>query len=112
MLTCNLYRKLPTWSMPKLALAILECKNWAGGTAGSRKKVGGQHKCLYFLVIFRCNEDLLWLPYPNQHRLENIVRTVARKSSSRLKFCWLKVIYCICQWNELEPEIKHNMQIY
>ena len=38
----------------------------------------------------------------------NIVRTVARKSSNRLKFCWLKVICCICQSNELEREIKQK----
>jgi len=25
-----------------------------------------------------------------------------------LKFCWLKVICCICQSNELEREIKHK----
>jgi len=36
----------------------------------------------------------------------NIVRTVARKSSNRLKFYWLKVICCLCQSNELE--IKHK----
>ena len=28
-----------------------------GSTAGPRKKVGGQHKCLSCMVIFRCNED-------------------------------------------------------
>ena len=39
------------------------------------------------------------LPYQTQHRLVNIVRTVARKSSNRLKFCWLKVICYICQSN-------------
>jgi len=38
----------------------------------------------------------------------NIVRTVLRKSSNRLKFCWLKVISCICQSNELEREIQHK----
>jgi len=38
----------------------------------------------------------------------NIVRTVARNSSNRLKFCWLKVICCICQSNELECEIKQK----
>ena len=38
----------------------------------------------------------------------NIVRTVARKSSNRLKFWWLKVICSICQSNELEHEIKHK----
>jgi len=38
----------------------------------------------------------------------NIVRTVATKSSNRLKFCWLKVICCICQSNELEHEIKQK----
>jgi len=37
-----------------------------------------------------------------------IVRTVARKSSNRLKYCWLKVICCICQSNELEREIQHK----
>jgi len=37
-----------------------------------------------------------------------MVRTVARKSSNRLKFCWLKVICCICQSNELEREIQHK----
>jgi len=42
------------------------------------------------------------------HRLVNIVRTVARKSSNRLKFCWLKAICCTCQSNELEREIKHK----
>jgi len=42
------------------------------------------------------------------YRLVNIVRTVARKSSHRLKFCWLKVICCICQSNELEHEIKQK----
>jgi len=34
--------------------------------------------------------------------LVNIVRTVARKPANHLKFCWLKVICCICQSNELE----------
>ena len=38
----------------------------------------------------------------------SIVRIVARKSSNRLKFWWLKVICCICQSNELEREIKHK----
>jgi len=38
----------------------------------------------------------------------NIVRTFARMSSNRFKFCWLKVICCICQSNELEREIKHK----
>jgi len=28
-----------------------------GGTAGPRKKVGGQHKYLSCMVIFHCNED-------------------------------------------------------
>jgi len=28
-----------------------------GGTAGPRKKQGGQHKCLTFMVIFHCFED-------------------------------------------------------
>jgi len=46
--------------------------------------------------------------YQTQHRLVDIVRTVARKSSKRLKFCWLKVICCICQSNELEREIKQK----
>ena len=41
--------------------------------------------------------------------LVNIVRTAVRKSSHRLKFCWLKVICCICQSNELELEIKQKM---
>jgi len=41
-------------------------------------------------------------------KLVNIVRTVARKSSNRLKFCWLKVICCICQSNEFEHEIKQK----
>ena len=27
-----------------------------GGSAGPRKKVGGQHQCLSYMVIFRCNE--------------------------------------------------------
>jgi len=31
-----------------------------------------------------------------------------RKSSNRLKFWWLKVIYCIWQSNKLEREIKHK----
>ena len=38
----------------------------------------------------------------------NIVRTVARKSSNRLKFFWLKGICCICQSKELEREIKQK----
>jgi len=41
-------------------------------------------------------------------RLVNIVRTVARKSSTRLKFCWLNLICCICQSNELQRGIKHK----
>jgi len=39
----------------------------------------------------------------------NTVRTVARKSSNRLKFRWLKVICCVCQSNEFEREIKQNL---
>ena len=39
------------------AVAILEGTN-LGGTAGPRKKVGGQDKCLSCMVIFRCNENL------------------------------------------------------
>jgi len=39
----------------------------------------------------------------------NIVRTVTRKSSNGLKFCWLNVICCICQSNEFEREIKHKI---
>ena len=38
----------------------------------------------------------------------NIIRTVARNSSNRLKSCWLRVICCICQSNEFEREIKHK----
>jgi len=38
----------------------------------------------------------------------NIVRNVARKSSNRFKFCWLRVICCMCQSNELEPESKQK----
>jgi len=30
-------------------------------------------------------------------------------SSNRLKFCWLKVICCICQSNELQREIKQKL---
>jgi len=41
-------------------------------------------------------------------RLMNIVITVAWKSSNRLKFCWLNVICCICQSNELERDIKQK----
>jgi len=44
----------------------------------------------------------------NPNRLVNIVWTVARKSSNRLKFCWLKVIRCISQSNELEGEIRQK----
>ena len=40
--------------------------------------------------------------------LMNIVRTVARKSSNRLKLCWLNVICCICQSNDLEREIQQK----
>jgi len=40
----------------------------------------------------------------------NIVRTVARNSSNRLKFCWLKSICCICQSNELEREIRQKTE--
>jgi len=47
-------------------------------------------------------------PYQTQYRLVNIVSTVARKSSNRLKLCWQKVICCICQSNELEREIKQK----
>jgi len=32
-------------------------KQIEGDTAGPRQKVGGQHKCLSCLVIFRYNED-------------------------------------------------------
>jgi len=39
-----------------LPVAILDWKNWEA-TTGPRKKVGGQHKCLSCMVIFRCNED-------------------------------------------------------
>jgi len=28
-----------------------------GGHSGAKEKVGGQHKCLPCLVIFRCDED-------------------------------------------------------
>jgi len=42
--------------------------------------------------------------------LVNIGRNVARKSSTRLKFCWLKVICRICQSNELERDIKHKTE--
>jgi len=38
-------------------VAILELKKWGWGTAGPRKKVGGQHKCLSCMVIFHCFED-------------------------------------------------------
>jgi len=38
----------------------------------------------------------------------NIVRAIARKSSNRLNFFWLKVICWICKSNELEREIKQN----
>jgi len=38
----------------------------------------------------------------------NIIRTVARRSSNRLKLCWLKIICCICISNELECEIQHQ----
>ena len=37
-----------------------------------------------------------------------IVRTVAKNSSNRLKFFWLKVICCLCLSNELEREIKQT----
>jgi len=40
----------------------------------------------------------------------NIVRTVARKSSNRLTYCWLKVNYCICQSNALERKIKRKTE--
>jgi len=39
-----------------VAVAILELKK-LGGTAGPRKHVGGQHKCLSCMVIFRCFEN-------------------------------------------------------
>jgi len=52
------------------------------------------------MVIFRCNED--WFAMINP--IVNIARTVTRKSSNRLKFCWLQVICCIRQSNELERE--------
>jgi len=89
------------------AVAILEWKSW-GGTAGPRKKVGDQHKCLSWMVIFRCNEDWFAMINPITTQLVNIVRTVARKSSNPLKFCWLKFICYICQSNELERENKHK----
>jgi len=61
------------------------------------------------MVIFRCNEDGFAMKNPiKPNRLAKIVRTVARESSNRLKFCWLNLICCICQSNELEREIKHK----
>jgi len=38
-------------------------------------------------------------PYQTQYTLVNIVRTLARKSSSRLKFCWLKSAVYVNQTN-------------
>jgi len=44
-------------------VAILELKKWGWGTAGPRKKVGGQHKCLSCMVIFHCFEDKVAMTY-------------------------------------------------
>jgi len=38
------------------SVAILIFKKWED-TAGTRKKVGGQHKYLSYTMTFRCNED-------------------------------------------------------
>ena len=93
------------WVTP---VAFLEWKNWEG-TAGPRKKVGANinvSPAWWFSVVMKI--DLLWLTLSNQHRLVNSVRTVAKKSSHRLKFCWLKVVCYICQSNELEREIQYK----
>jgi len=36
---------------------------WLRACCGAKEKVGGQHKCLSFMVTFRCNED--WLAMVN-----------------------------------------------
>jgi len=78
-----------------------------GGTEGPRKNVGeptNVSPAWWFSTVMKM--DLL--TSQTQHRLVNIARRVARKSSDRLKFCWLKVICCTCQSNELEREIKQK----
>jgi len=81
-----------------------------GGHCGSKEISRGANinvpPAWWFSVVMKI--DLLWLTLSTQHRLVNIVRTGARRSSNRLKFYWLKVICCICQPNKLECEMKHK----
>jgi len=94
-----------SWVTP---VTILDWKN-RRGTAGPRKKVGSNiivSPAWWCSVVMKI--DLIWLTLSTQHMLVIIVRTVVRKSSNRLKFCWLKAICCICQSNELEREIQHK----
>jgi len=90
-------------------VAVLEWKNWRGHCEAkekSREVNINVSPAWWFSVVMKmiCYDQ----SYQTQHRLMNIVRTVARKSSNRLKFCWLQVICCICQSNKLEHELKHK----
>ena len=90
-----------------VTVAILEWKKW--GTAGPRKKVGCQHKCLSCMVIFHCNEGWFAMIKPIKPNIGLWISSEpSPKTSNRLNFFWLKVICCICQSNELEREIEQK----
>jgi len=62
------------------------------------------------MVIFHCDEDWFAMIKPIK---PNIGLWISSEPSpetlqNRLKFCWLKVICCICQSNNLEREIKQK----
>ena len=100
------------WNQPCRLLMSCDLPTVSGDSI--MKKLGAKEKsrganinvspAWWFSVVMKI--DL----YQTQHRLVNIVRTVARKSSNRLKFCWMKVICCICQSNKLEREIKQKTE--
>jgi len=81
-----------------------------GVTAGPKKKAGNQHKYLFCMVIFQCNEDWFAMVKPIKPNLGLWISSEPSPESlaNGLKFCWLKVICCVCQPNELEREIKHK----
>ena len=78
-----------------------------GNHCGNKEKSRGQHSCLSCMEIFRCNED--WFAMINPIKPNIGLWISSEPSPETLQI--VKILLadcCICQWNELERQIKHK----
>ena len=103
----NMSEPINGW-LTGVTVAILEWKK-SGALRGHEKIRGAT--CLSWMAIFHCKEDWFAMIKPIK---PNIVLWISSEPSleclrNRLKVCWLKVICCICQSNELNVKLSKKV---